>query len=167
MLLWLRGLIFTALVPYVVAKTLPAMIDPGAKMRGGMANSGWVLIVAGTLVYFACLLRFLASGGTPAIFFTRPLRALLGEEPPTLVAAGLYRYSRNPMYVGVLTAIFGQAILFASWPVAAYGCAAFATFHLVVVTLEEPHLRATRGESYKRYCGQVPRWLGRPGMRAV
>jgi protein-S-isoprenylcysteine O-methyltransferase Ste14 len=90
----------------------------------------------------------------------RPLRVLIGEEPARLVSTGLYRFSRNPMYVGVLLVVFGQAALFASSILVRYGCALFLCFHLVVVLLEEPHLRATRGSSYEQFCRTVPRWLG-------
>ena len=83
----------------------------------------------------------------PAIFFTRPFRFLIGEEPAGLVSGGLYRFSRNPMYVGVLLAVFGRAMLFKSAPLAAYGCTVFACFHVIVVLVDEPHLRATRGRS--------------------
>ncbi|HML16396.1 MAG TPA: isoprenylcysteine carboxylmethyltransferase family protein [Bryobacteraceae bacterium] len=161
-MLWLRGLIFTILVPGVVAYWAPRWIDPGARRAGGWWDAGWVLVAAGTLIYGLCLLRFLAAGGTPAIFFTRPLGALIGEEPARLVAGGLYGYSRNPMYLGVLMAVFGQAIVYASRAIAEYGVAVFVTFHLVVVLLEEPHLRATRGLEYENYCKSVPRWIGRP-----
>ena len=100
------------------------------------------------------------SGGTPAIFFTRHMRFVLGEEPTKLVRQGLYRISRNPMYVGVLLAVVGQALVFASTRVAFYGAVLWLLFHVVVVFLEEPHLREERGASYDEYCRQVPRWLG-------
>ena len=123
---------------------------------------GWAPIFLGALAYGLCLMRFLAAGGTPAIFFTRPLRFLIGEEPGSLVSQGLYRFSRNPMYVGVLLVVFGQAIIFGSPRIAAYGLLLFVCFHLTVVLLEEPHLRRTRGRSYELYCQTVPRWLGFP-----
>ncbi|MGB7759606.1 MAG: isoprenylcysteine carboxylmethyltransferase family protein [Bryobacteraceae bacterium] len=164
-MLWLRGLIFTVLVPAVVGVYLPSIVDPRARYAGGVWDAGWLIVAAGTLIYALCLIRFLAAGGTPAIFFTRPLRMLLGEEPARLVSGGLYRFSRNPMYVGVLLVVFGQAVLFASPPTAAYGCALFVFFHLIVVFVEEPHLRAKRDPSYDLYCRTVPRWLGLPGGR--
>lgn len=160
MLLWLRGLIFTALVPSVVGFVLPSAIDPHAPRAGGLWDLGWLPVMAGTGIYLLCLACFLAAGGTPAIFFTRHLRFLLGEEPAGLVSTGLYRFSRNPMYVGVLLAVFGQALLFASRRIAVYGCSAACVFHAVVVFLEEPHLRAARGAAYEQYTRTVPRWLG-------
>lgn len=118
-----------------------------------------MLIAPGMAIYLLCLVRFLAAGGTPAIFFTRPLRILIGEEPRAFVADGLYRFSRNPMYAGVLMAVFGQAIWFASERLAVYGLVLFGCFHAVVVWVEEPHLRKQNGEPYLRYCRTVPRWV--------
>jgi protein-S-isoprenylcysteine O-methyltransferase Ste14 len=161
-MLWVRDLIFTALVPAVVAGYIPMTLDPTAQQQGGLWDAGWALIALGTLIYAMCLLRFLAAGGTPAIFFTRPLRHLIGEEPDRLVADGPYRFSRNRIYVGVLLVIFGQAVIFRSLTLASYGLGVFVVFHFVVVLLEEPHLRATVGPSYELYCRTTPRWLGLP-----
>jgi protein-S-isoprenylcysteine O-methyltransferase Ste14 len=158
-LLWIRGLIFTVLVPLVVGGWGPTAVDPFRRLQGGAWSAGWLLVAAGAAVYGACLVRFLAAGGTPAIFFTRPLRAIIGEEPPRLVQGWLYTFTRNPMYVGVAFAIFGQAIVFASRAIAIYGAIVWLTFHLVVVLLEEPHLRDVHGDSYAEYCRRVPRWL--------
>src|SRR5262249_2178255 len=75
--LWMQGLIFTALVPLVVAGWMPSAVDPLRRVAGGAASAGWLLIAGGAAIYGACLTRFLASGGTPAIFFTRPVRAVI------------------------------------------------------------------------------------------
>ena len=160
-MLWLRGLIFTALVPLVVAVLAPARLDPGARAHVGLWEAGWLPILIGGGLWAMCLLRFLAAGGTPAVFFTRPLRGLIGEEPPTLVSVGPYRFSRNPMYVAVLMIVFGQAILFRSVRIALYGGVVFVVFELVIVFIEEPHLRKTQGASYQNYCAEVRRWVGR------
>lgn len=161
-MLWLRGLIFTVLVPCVVGAYVPHVLAGSRGLHGGWWQPGWYLIAAGTVVYAVCLLDFLRVGGTPAIFFSRPLKFALGEEPPKVVRARLYRVSRNPMYLGVVMAVFGQALIYASPQIAGYGVFLFLCFHLVVVMLEEPHLRRERGESYREYCRDVPRWLGPP-----
>jgi protein-S-isoprenylcysteine O-methyltransferase Ste14 len=160
--LWMRGLVFTALAPLVVAGWLPAAVDPFRRARAGAWMAGWVLVAAGAAIYGACLIRFLAAGGTPAIFFTRPLRGLIGEAPPRLVDAWLYQFSRNPMYLGVVLAVVGQAIAFASLPTAQYALFLWFMFHIVVIVLEEPHLRERFGPAYDEYCHRVPRWLGPP-----
>ena len=161
-MLWLRGLIFTVLVPLVVGYVIPQDLrDPGG-VAPGLWQAGYVLIAAGVTLYFWCLVCFLLAGGTPAIFFTRHLSFLLGKEPPQVVRNGPYRFSRNPMYVAVVTAILGQAILYRSSRVLIYGGCAAIIFQLVVVILEEPHLRRTRGPGYEAYLRTVARWLGRP-----
>jgi protein-S-isoprenylcysteine O-methyltransferase Ste14 len=160
--LWLRGLIFTVLVPFVVGYLVPQNLRGSAAVATGAWQLGYLLFAAGALLYLWCLVCFLLAGGTPAVFFTRPLSFLIGKEPPDVVRTGPYRYSRNPMYVGVVAAIFGHALLYRSRPVLVYGACAAIVFYLVVVLLEEPHLRKARGEAYQAYLRRVPRWLGRP-----
>jgi len=160
-MLWLRGLIFTILGPGVVAFYVPQTLRRGP-VPGGWWSLGWILFALGALIYLRCLLDFLRAGGTPSIFFARPVRALMGEEPQQVVRSGLYRYTRNPMYLGVLTAIAGQAIVYRSRGIAVYLAIAMVFFHCVVVFLEEPHLARVRDPAYAEYRRRVPRWLGLP-----
>jgi len=164
-MLWVRAVIFTVLVPGFVAGWMPWwLLNSGGETRafdpGLWRWAGLALALAGIAGYFLCALDFvLKGGGTPAIFFTRPVRFLLGEEPQAVVQQGLYRYSRNPMYLSVIVAILGQGVFFGSTRVLLYGCAAFVFFHFVVLLAEEPHLRRKSGESYREYCRRTPRWL--------
>lgn len=160
-MLWVRGLIFTVLVPFVVGYLVPQNLRGTAGLAEGWWQLGYIPAAAGAALYLWCLVCFLLAGGTPAVFFTRHLGFLIGKEPPEVVRTGPYRYSRNPMYVGVVAAIFGQALLYRSRPISVYGVSAALFFHLVVVLLEEPHLRRTRA-GYETYLHTVPRWLGRP-----
>ncbi len=159
-MLWLRGLLFTILVPFVVGYAVPQSLRTPGAAAPGIWQFGSILIAAGALLYLWCLVCFLLAGGTPAIFFTRHLGFLLGEEPPDVVRTGPYRYSRNPMYVAVVAAIFGQAALYRSRELLIYGAAAALAFEIVVVFLEEPHLRKVRGAGYEQYLRAVPRWIG-------
>jgi protein-S-isoprenylcysteine O-methyltransferase Ste14 len=159
-MLWIRGLLFTVLIPGFLGVFLPTVICRDLRVRGAVWAAGWIPVAVGVTVYGLCLVRFLRSGGTPAIFFTRGARTLIGEEPRTLVQDWLYRVSRNPMYVAVLLVVWGQAILFASICMAIYGGALWLFFHLTVVFQEEPHLRRKHGAAYDQYCRDVPRWLG-------
>ena len=161
-MLWVRGFIFTALVPYVVGYLVPQGLRTPGGIAPGIWQLGYALVAAGALLYLWCLVCFLFAGGTPAIFFTRHLGFLIGEEPPDVVRTGPYRFSRNPMYVGVVAAIFGQAALYRSRQILIYGVSAALVFEIVVVLLEEPHLRRTRGPGYEQYLHTVPRWLGWP-----
>lgn len=158
-MLVVRALLFTILVPGVVAIYIPwTILDGSPPIVGEFRFIGLVPIAAGALGYFLCALEFMQrGGGTPTIFFTRPLRFLIGEEPKTLVQSALYRHTRNPMYVSVTTVVLGEAILFESRALLYYACALWLIFHLVVVLIEEPHLRKRTG--YIDYCARVPRWL--------
>ena len=80
--------------------------------------------------------------------------------PEELVVVGLYRVSRNPMYVAVLLVLAGWALGFHSTPLAAYAVTIAVAFHLRVVFGEEPWLARTHGEKWSRYKARVPRWLG-------
>ncbi|HUI42414.1 MAG TPA: methyltransferase [Terriglobia bacterium] len=162
-LLWLRGIIFSVLAPGIVAGVVPQRLRNGANPAAGWWRAGWILFAAAILVYLQCLLNFLLAGGTPAIFFTRPIRFLLGAEPGKVVKSGLYRYSRNPMYLSVLGAIAAQAVIYRSLRIAIYAALAAIFFHFVVVFFEEPHLARVRGADYQEYRERVPRWIGRPG----
>lgn len=161
-MLWLRGVLFTAIGPGVLAGWVPYLLSGDRPLRGGAWRLGWIPVVLGAAVLGACVIRFLLAGGTPAPFVLRRVRAMIGEEPAQLVCGGLYRYSRNPMYVGALSVIFGQALLFASWAAALYGLGVFTFFHLSVLRIEEPHLRARQGAQWDEYALRTPRWLGLP-----
>jgi len=164
-MIWIRAAIFTVLVPGFVAGWMPwRLLHSGREARafdpGVWRWAGLMLALAGIAGYLLCALDFLLKGGgTPAIFFTRHLRFLLGEEPQAVVQQGLYRHSRNPMYLSVIAVILGLGVCFGSTSVLLYGFAAFVFFHFVVVLLEEPHLRRKGGESYRAYCRRTPRWL--------
>lgn len=158
-MLWVRGIVFTVLIPGVVAVYVPYRLNGPIPLSDGLWSLGWVVAVGGALIYFRCLAAFLAEEGTPAIFFTKPLRALLGEEPKRLVRSALYEYSRNPMYAGVVMAVAGEAIAAHSRGLAIYAACLFLIFHVVVTMVEEPHLRRREGAEYEKYRREVSRWI--------
>jgi protein-S-isoprenylcysteine O-methyltransferase Ste14 len=82
--------------------------------------------------------------------------------PPTrLVVTGLYRYVRNPMYVGVLWIIIGQALLFGSRRLLVYAAVFWMATSFFVRLYEEPALRQRFGADYAAYCAAVRRWWPR------
>ena len=82
------------------------------------------------------------------------------ETTTAMVTSGIYRFTRNPMYVGVIATILGQALLYGSWRVGLYGFLFALWLHFAVTVIEEPHLRKTQGAVYEEYCQRVPRWFG-------
>jgi protein-S-isoprenylcysteine O-methyltransferase Ste14 len=81
------------------------------------------------------------------------------SPPEKLVVIGLYRYSRNPMYVSVAVILFGWALVFGSIDLFCYGLVVVTAFHLRVVLGEEPWLARTHGREWEQYASRVPRWF--------
>lgn len=113
---------------------------------------GGVLITLGIIGLLDSFIRFAMQGvGTPAPLF--PTRHL--------VITGLYRYVRNPMYLGVVSTILGQGLLLGNATLLGYGVVVWLLFHVFVLAYEEPTLRASFGSEYKMFCEEVPRWIPR------
>jgi protein-S-isoprenylcysteine O-methyltransferase Ste14 len=117
-----------------------------------MRFAGIAFIVGGLAGLLDCFARFALQGlGTPA----PPAPARL------LVAAGLYRHVRKPMYLSAVAIIVGQAVLFGDVGLIAYGALFALACHLFVVAYEEPTLSRTFGKAYDVLRSNVPRWIPR------
>lgn len=117
---------------------------------------GLVPILLGALMYLWCACDFTFTGkGTPA-----PI-----DPPKELVVRGLYRFVRNPIYVGAALVIIGESVLFESTRLFVYALLLLLVFHLFVIYYEEPGLREKFGEAYEQYCRTVPRWMPRVSNR--
>jgi protein-S-isoprenylcysteine O-methyltransferase Ste14 len=155
----LKTLLFTAVVPGTVAGLIPYLLITRARVLpplplGSFRYAGLGLLFLGVLIYLWCAAEFTFRGrGTPSP----------NDPPRELVVTGLYRYSRNPMYVGVAWTLLGSALLFGSTEVLLYAILVLLGFHLRVIYYEEPALERSFGSSFRRYCQQVPRWLLRRG----
>jgi len=150
----LKTLLFTILVPGTVVVLVPAWLLRGqGTLQGGRTGAaGGLLLVCGAVLYFRCAWDFAVRGrGTPA-----PV-----DPPRELVVSGPYKYVRNPIYLGVLAMVIGEAALYRANILLGYAGALFLAFHLFVVTYEEPTLRRKFGAAHERYCASVPRWLPR------
>jgi protein-S-isoprenylcysteine O-methyltransferase Ste14 len=112
---------------------------------------GVVLIVVGVIPPIHAFIQFARAGGTPM------------PVAPTerLVVTGFNRFVRNPMYVGLITAILGQALLFDSLTLVAYAAFFWIATASFVRLYEEPTLVRTYGEQYEQYRRNVPGWLPR------
>lgn len=152
--------VFLVIAPGTVAVYVPWMIShwrvaPPLLGFSGFRVIGVVMIAAGLPILLDSFARFAIQGlGTPA-----PV-----APPQHLVVTGLYRYVRNPMYVGVWSLIFGQGLLFGSIRILEYGVVVWAGFFLFVLLYEEPALRSKFGDEYREFCARVPRWIPRLKM---
>jgi protein-S-isoprenylcysteine O-methyltransferase Ste14 len=150
-------LLFLVIAPGAIAGFVPWALSgwtfaPPFLGWSGTRVVGAALIVAGAGVVLESFARFALVGrGTPA----PPL--------PTeqLVVSGLYRHVRNPMYVGVVAMVFGQALLFGNRELAFYGAVLWMGFFVFVLAYEEPTLRRRYGARYAQYCQDVGRWWPR------
>ena len=88
-------------------------------------------------------------------------RGTLSPADPTkrLVINGLYKYSRNPMYIGVILILVGESIFSRSQSLWIYSLIIFIAFNVFIVGFEEPRLRSDFGEEYRAYCKKVRRWM--------
>jgi protein-S-isoprenylcysteine O-methyltransferase Ste14 len=157
--LWaiLGSALFFLVAPVTVGFVIPWWIggwDRGALFRENNlfdVESG-VLIAVGLILLVDSFRRFATEGlGTPA-----PIA-------PTkhLVVTGQYRFVRNPMYLGVLMIVFGNALILRNWAVGAYGALVAFGFTAFVAGYEEPTLRRQFGDEYRQYCKNVPRFIPR------
>jgi protein-S-isoprenylcysteine O-methyltransferase Ste14 len=151
--LFLKNLAFTLLVPGSVAVYIPLRLLqdlPAPSLGGQLASLPFFAI--GLLIYSWCVWDFATfGGGTPA-----PI-----DAPKVLVVRGLYRYTRNPMYVGVLTTVLAWAIRYRSPAIVLYAFVVWLCFQSFIVFYEEPHLQRVFGDTYTQYRARVGRWLPR------
>ena len=149
-LFWKAVLAFLAL-PGIIAFAVPLLLIKGNLHEISAGVVGLIPLAAGIVLLLLCVREFYVAGrGTLAPW----------APPKDLVVTGVYRYSRNPMYIAVVLVLIGWAAVFHSWVLAIYALAVCAGFHLRVVLGEEPWLARTFGEKWTCYKTQVPRWFG-------
>ena len=117
-----------------------------------MMALGAAILAVAVLVLIRNFVRFVVEGrGTPS--------PVLQTE--RLVVGGDYRFVRNPMYLGVIGAILGQAMIFGSFALLLYALAVWATMATFVRWYEEPLLQNRYGDEYERYRQRVRAWVPR------
>lgn len=84
---------------------------------------------------------------------------LTPEQTSALVVSGVYRYSRNPMYLGFALILLGWAVFRAAWPGLVVVAAFVGYLNRFQIRPEEQALAARFGASFEAYRHSVPRWL--------
>jgi protein-S-isoprenylcysteine O-methyltransferase Ste14 len=144
--LFVRAVLALLALPGVVAFAIPVWVI--APEQGVRNPVGLVIVVGGTFILLSCVRDFYGAGrGTLAPW----------SPPRHVVTVGLYRYSRNPMYVGVIMILIGWAVTFASRAHTVYAAILTIVFYLRVVLFEEPWLARTHGEAWHVYRQHVRR----------
>jgi protein-S-isoprenylcysteine O-methyltransferase Ste14 len=152
----MNGLLARAVLAFLVLPGTVAFLIPWLLVEPGQSGQfvdarGLVPFVLGIVLLLWCVREFYVAGrGTLAPW----------SPPRHLVASGLYRFSRNPMYIAVVLVLWGWVLGFRSRAMAVYALLVMLVFHLRVILGEEPWLARAHGEEWIRYKAQVPRWFG-------
>lgn len=147
---------FFIVAPGTVLGAIPWLISdwrlPEASAAWMPAQAVGVLLIAvGLAALVHAFVEFTRAHGTPAP----------AAPPEHLVVSGSNRFVRNPMYVAIIGALIGQALLFASAGVLVYAGVCWAVSAAFVRFYEEPTLVRLFGEEYRSYRRNVRAWLPR------
>jgi len=135
---WLAGWLLGRAVP---VRWLPSL--------AAVRLIGWPLVLAAVLLSGTAIGLFRALGNTPNP--TKPVIALAVQGP--------YRWTRNPMYLGLAALYVGLAALFNTvWPLALFPLVIVLVQRLVIAK-EERYLETKFGDSYRAYKARVRRWI--------
>lgn len=110
---------------------------------------GWIVLAASALLVLVSAVRF-KRAGTGVRPFT---------EATTVVVGGAFRWTRNPMYLGMVGITLGVAIRLGSASPFLLPVVLFLVLDRRFVCREERFLREALGEAYDEYCSRVRRWL--------
>lgn len=147
---------FFVVAPGTVVGVIPWLItrwelpDFGALGRA-LQGVGVLLIGAGLVPLVHAFVQFAKAGGTPV-----PV-----APPQRLVVTGFNRFVRNPMYVGLIVVVLGQALLFGSLGLVVYAVVIWAVTASFARVYEEPTLARQFGREYDAYRHNVRAWIPR------
>lgn len=146
-----RAILAFIALPGTVAFVIPWVILASGRRSQLVDTRGLIPLSLGVVLLLWCVWSFYSAGkGTLAPW----------SPPRYLVTDGLFRFSRNPMYIAVMLILCGWAWGFRSLAVSGYAVLVMLAFHLRVVFYEEPWLARAYGDEWQRYKARTPRWLG-------
>lgn len=144
-----RAILAFFALPVTVAGLVPWMISMIPAADAWRSPCGFVLIALGISVHLPSVISFYRHGrGTLAPW----------DPPRQLVIQDLYRFNRNPMYIGVTSVLFGWALVTGNPWNHAYAAIMLMIFHLRVVFYEEREMARLFGSDWDAYRRAVPRW---------
>lgn len=155
--MFFRALLAFLALPVVVAGLIPWFLYGIDGWRKGGTPLGWPVFFMGVGIVLWCVHDFYVIGkGTLAPW----------DPPRNLVIVGLYKFVRNPMYLGVLGCVAGWSLIAGSPLMAAYTGTLAIGFHLRVIFYEEPTLARQFGNEWTQYRAIVNRWLPKPQSKS-
>jgi protein-S-isoprenylcysteine O-methyltransferase Ste14 len=146
----LRAIAAFLALPGVVAFAVPIAVGASGGRPVRYVAVAVVVLCLGTSLLLWCVREFYVSGrGTLAPW----------APPKRLVTSGPYRFSRNPMYVGVITILVGWCLLWDSRALLIYLLGVVCAVYVRVRIAEEPWAERDFGAEWQAYRARVPRWL--------
>jgi protein-S-isoprenylcysteine O-methyltransferase Ste14 len=116
---------------------------------GGMSAPAWALVILAPSLALWAVLTFRRHHTTPEPNGT----------PTAMVASGPYRFTRNPMYLGLVTLLTGLAFLADSAWMLLLAPVLMLLLDRIVIAREEVRLAGLFGDSYRAYRSRVRRWI--------
>jgi protein-S-isoprenylcysteine O-methyltransferase Ste14 len=135
-----------ALIGAAVSRVLPAAVPVDSAIRIAI---GVAIVIGGLAPMIAARIDFVRTG-----------QSVIPWTPtPQLIIRGPYRFTRNPMYVGMALIEIGLGVALNNLWISLLALPALAVVHVIAVLPEEAYLSAKFGESYREYLAQVRRYL--------
>ncbi len=138
-----------ALLCLAAAATVDRLLPSPPRLAPPRRLFGVPPFAAGAVLGLSALVRFHHAGTTYEPF----------ETPTVLVISGPYRYTRNPMYLGLLLILTSVGLLTGRLPLLLAPAIFFATINATQIPREERLMERQFGASYRKYTRQVRRWL--------
>ena len=131
------------------------LLAVGLLIDSDPASLGLVQIIGAALALIGLALIATAIG----LFRGSKTRAEPWRPSSALVQGGIYRFTRNPMYLGMAAFSLGLALVFSSFAGALMAILATVIVDRLVVSREEAYLARRFGQDYLEYRRAVRRWL--------
>lgn len=147
---WSVVLVISAIVLGGIAEhVLPLGLPGPTSALSALRIVGYLLVGAALLVDFVCFGFFHNHGTT----------VLPHRQAKALVTDGLYRFSRNPMYVAHVALVLGMGLVTSNPWTIALATLVFALTDRLAIRPEEAFLEEKFGDAYRDYCTRVRRWI--------
>ena len=152
-----KSFILGTLIAFLVWMVMPALLIFWNNQLGLPVYGNSVIRILGGVIFMVGLISTLLIVNEH--FKTGRVTPVAVEKPLKFIATGLYRYSRNPMYLTILLTFFGGWLFFGHLLLLIYVLLAIPAVNLIVIYKEEPELKKIFGKEYVEYLKRVPRWL--------
>ena len=136
-------------IALLVGAAMLESIFPEIRILHGINGGGYVWMASGIALSISSAVQFHKIGTTALPFGT----------PSQLITLGAYLWTRNPMYLGILTTLIGVAIYKGTLFFFLVPWLFFLLINQIHIPYEEAKLHETFGSAYDRYLQRVRRWL--------